>query len=349
MESEIKIGPLVGIPRISCLMPVYNTERFLTEAIDSILSQTLGDFEFIIINDGSTDGTARILEEYACKDPRIRVVHQPNGGIVSALNTGLAQCRSAYIARMDGDDVCMPHRFAFQVDYLDRHPNCVAVGGTFMSIDKDGNRGTRYRFDRNKITCFDVFPVRVALTAHPLAMFRRDALLRLGYRATFPHAEDYDLFLRIADFGTVDNPDEILLCYRDHGQSISRRNIELQEMAMAYAEFAAIQIHRGNPAPIGSTTSFDEVCAELGKGFPQWLIRTYVEFRTWRRLRSFEPSAARKMRWRILGSALSLRPQTFLSRDYWCLRQRILGRFALNGLRSVRSAFGRTAKGVRTR
>jgi glycosyltransferase involved in cell wall biosynthesis len=326
-------------------MPVYNIERYLTEAIDSILNQTFTDFEFVIVNDGSTDGTARILEEYAAREPRIRVFHQPNGGIVSALNAGLAQCRAGYIARMDGDDISMPHRFALQVDYLDRHPNCVIVGGIFMSIDEAGNHRTPYRFDRNKVTSFDVFPVRVALTLHPLAMFRRDALLKVnGYRATFPHAEDYDLFLRVADYGTVDNLDEILLCYRDHGQSVSRRNIELQETATAYAEFAAIEIHRGNPDPIEPNMDFDKVRAALDKRFPSWLIRTYIDFRVWRRLRTFDPSAGRKMRWNILRSALSLRPHTYFSRDYWFLRQRILGRFILNGLRTFKLAFQRHGK-----
>jgi len=347
MENIAKTAPPGNIPRVSCLMPVYNAERFLREAIDSILSQTLRDFEFIIINDGSTDATAQILEEYVSEDPRISVVHQPNGGIVSALNTGLAVCRAAFIARMDGDDICMPHRFAFQVDYLNRHPNCVAVGGHFTSIDEDGNHRKSYGFDRNKITSLDVFPARVALTAHSLAMFRRNVLLMLGgYRATFPHAEDYDLFLRIADCGTVENPNEMLIYYRDHPQSVSRRNIELQEMAMAYAEFAAIEIHRGKRNPIEPNMDFDKARATLDKLFPNWLIRAYIDFRTWRRLRSDYPNAARKTGWSILGSALSLNPQTLFSRDYWFLRQRILGHFVLNGLRRFKSALLGAAKGI---
>jgi glycosyltransferase involved in cell wall biosynthesis len=327
-------------PRISCLMPVYNTERFLRQAIDSILNQTLLDFEFIIVNDGSTDRTPEILAEYARKDSRISVIHQPNSGIVSALNVGLLRCQAAYIARMDGDDICMPHRFAFQADHLDRNPECIAVGGILMGMDESGNFQKPYRFDRNKVTSFDVFPARVALTVHPLAMFRRDVLLKVnGYRATFPHAEDYDLFLRIARYGSIDNPDEILLCYRYHGQSVSRRNIELQEMAMAYAEFAAIEMHRVKSDPIQSDMNFDQARAAINQLFPERLIETYIDFRVWRRLRTVDPVAARRIKWRILCAALSFHPQMFLSRDYWLLRQRILGRFILNGLTMLRSPF----------
>jgi glycosyltransferase involved in cell wall biosynthesis len=340
MEDTAKAAPFPEIPQVSCLMPVYNAERFLKQAIDSILNQTFKNFEFIVVDDGSTDATAQILEEYACKDPRIRTFQLLHGGIVSALNSGLLHCRAPYIARMDGDDICMPHRFAFQVDYLDRHPHCAVVGGVFMGLDEDGNYQSPYRFDRNKVTALNVFPVRVALTAHSLAMFRSDILQKLnGYRATFPHAEDYDLFLRIADYGTVDNPDEVLICYRDHAQSISRQNVELQEAAMAYAELAAIEAHRQFQDPIAPNMTFDEACAKLDKQFPKLLIKGYIDFRIWRRLRTVDPDLARTMKWRIVGLALSLRPQTLVSRDFWLLRQRILGRLVLNQITKFRSAF----------
>jgi hypothetical protein len=106
---------------------------------------------------------------------------------------------------MDGDDICAPERFAIQVQYLDEHQHRACVGGSFMGIDQAGTHQEIFRYDRNTLTSFDTFPVRVALTCHPLAMFRRAALLAAGgYRSTFPHAEDYDLFLRIADFGAIE-------------------------------------------------------------------------------------------------------------------------------------------------
>src|ERR1700730_9938332 len=116
------------LPRISVLMPVFNNDRYIVEAVESILNQTVTDFEFVIVDDGSTDQTGTILAGYESRDPRIRGIRQKNGGIVSALNSGMAFCRGEYIARMDSDDISEPNRFSLQMDYLDNNPDCV-VGG----------------------------------------------------------------------------------------------------------------------------------------------------------------------------------------------------------------------------
>src|SRR5688500_15808321 len=125
-------------PAVSCVMTVFNTERYLREAVESILAQTLADFEFIIIDDGSTDASPQILREYAARDSRIRLVSRPNTGIVKAANEGIGMARAKYLARMDSDDVSLPHRFATQVKYLDEHPDCVLVGTSFMYTDPHG-------------------------------------------------------------------------------------------------------------------------------------------------------------------------------------------------------------------
>src|ERR1700726_1508117 len=119
-------------PTISVLMPVYNAERYVAEAVESILSQTFADFEFIIIDDGSKDRSLAILEEYAARDPRIRLVSRPNTGIVKALNQGLALASGELVARMDADDIAMPERLAKQRDYLADHPECVMVGSRVL-------------------------------------------------------------------------------------------------------------------------------------------------------------------------------------------------------------------------
>src|SRR6516164_8714204 len=200
------------MPRVSCLMPVYNCEGYVGDAIASILSQTFSDFELIIVDDGSTDSTGAIIEKYRARDKRVVLLHKPNGGVVSALNAGLERCRGDYVARMDGDDISAPNRFEAQVRHLDQNPECVCVGGAFTGIDGWGNKSHKiFRYSRNTRTSFDVFPIRVALTLHPLAMFRRAALIDAkAYRSTFPYAEDHDLFLRIAEFGRIDNIDEPL-------------------------------------------------------------------------------------------------------------------------------------------
>jgi glycosyltransferase involved in cell wall biosynthesis len=325
------------LPRISVLMPVFNNDRYLVEAVESILNQTVTDFEFIIVDDGSTDQTSAILGDYERQDARIRVIRQKNSGIVSALNTGMAFCRSQYIARMDGDDISYPNRFRLQTDYLDDHPDCVVVGGVFMSIDEAGNCLSPYRFARNKVTSFDTFPIQVALTVHPLAMIRREALFALGgYRATFPHAEDYELFLRIAKYGRLHNLEEILLSYRNHQQSISRQNIELQETAMAYAELAALSAYRNKRELVTPEMDFDSARREVDKMFSRRLIQAYVEFRIWRRIGAYDYAAARARLANVIKSLLSVNPETLLSRDYWRLRQRICGRLILNGVKATK-------------
>jgi glycosyltransferase involved in cell wall biosynthesis len=324
-------------PRISVLMPVFNNDRYVAKAIDSILNQTVADFEFIIVDDGSVDNTNEILTQYQSRDARIRLFRRANGGIVSALNEGLAYCRAQYIARMDGDDIAHPDRFALQSDYLDNHPDCAVVGGVFMGIDEDGKELGPYRFARNKVTSFRTFPIQVALTVHPLAMIRKDALLALGgYRATFPHAEDYDLFLRISKYGRLHNPDEILLSYRNHLQSVSRRHVELQEMAMAYAELAALSAYRTNREVVHPQMSFEDARRVLNTMFPRELIEAYVVFRIWRRIGAYDKVAARMRLGHVLRSFLSLDPGALASYDYWRLRRRIGGRLILNAVNAVK-------------
>src|SRR5687768_3609783 len=111
---------------VTVLMPVYKGERHIAEAIDSVLAQTFRDFELLIVNDGSTDGTAAIVKAY--NDQRIVLLSRPNGGVSAALNTGLEQARGEYIARFDADDVCYPHRLQVQYDFLRSHPDYVMVG-----------------------------------------------------------------------------------------------------------------------------------------------------------------------------------------------------------------------------
>ena len=125
-------------PSVSICMPVYNTKRYVAEAVESILAQTFGDFEFIIIDDGSTDGSRAILERYAKQDDRIRLISRPNTGIVGARNEALGLARGELIAVMDSDDVALPERFEVQVAYLREHPECVVVGSRALIIDPDG-------------------------------------------------------------------------------------------------------------------------------------------------------------------------------------------------------------------
>ena len=117
-------------PRISVLMTAYNSQQYVAQAMESILNQTFSDFEFIIINDGSTDDTARIIRQYATRDSRIKFIdNKVNKGLISVLNQGLELCKGEYIARMDSDDISIPTRFALQLEYMDAHPDVGVLGG----------------------------------------------------------------------------------------------------------------------------------------------------------------------------------------------------------------------------
>ena len=155
-------------------MPVYNCRRYVAEAVESILGQTFSDFEFLIIDDGSTDGTLPILERYAARDPRVRLTSRPNKGVPATLKELVDQSRGEFIARMDADDIALPERFKKQVDYLRSHPDCVVVGCRVWEIDADGDPVREFATlsDHEEIDAFH-FQMRGPALVHPSIMLRR--------------------------------------------------------------------------------------------------------------------------------------------------------------------------------
>src|SRR3954469_7704719 len=128
----------MSAPVVTVLMPLYNAERFVAQTLDAILAQTFRDFEFLIINDGSTDRSLEILQDYARRDDRIRLISRPNTGYVPALNEGLGLARGEFIARIDADDLADPRRLELQVARLRQEPRLVALGSCASAIDEDG-------------------------------------------------------------------------------------------------------------------------------------------------------------------------------------------------------------------
>jgi glycosyltransferase involved in cell wall biosynthesis len=293
-------------PRVSVLLPCYNGEQYLEEALQSLADQTFADFEIIFVNDGSRDCSLRIARDFAAKDGRMTVLDQENGGIVRALNAGLALCRGAYIARMDADDVSFPDRFASQVAYLDRHPGCVVVGGFAVNDQHEVNPVIRSSGRVHSRTNLRTFPPTVAFALHPLIMLRRDAILSVGgYRTGFTHAEDYDLYIRLRKFGTIDNPRKHVLFYRRHEKAVSVQHLEIQEEAAATAEYDAMR-QDGIPVP------------------EPWLSDPYLRLRIWRRYQHGAPDKARVMQGQILSDLFNLRMRKLFSYRYFTLRLRIL-------------------------
>lgn len=210
-------------PKVSVLMPVYNGETYLPTAIDSVLSQTLTDLELIVINDGSTDRSEFLLEKFQKQDSRIRLISRGNTGIVPALNEGLSHARGQYIARMDADDIAMPERFAQQVEFLDSHPEHVAVGSRTLMIDPEG---LPIKVHNDLLTHEEIDQAYLnggfGTITHPAVMLRHETMQTIGgYRKEMDLAEDDDLFLRLAEIGKLANLPQVLLKYRQHLKSFS--------------------------------------------------------------------------------------------------------------------------------
>ncbi len=212
---------MLDAPTISVVMPVYNAERYLAEALDSILVQTFSDFEFIILDDGSTDTSLEILRRSAARDSRIRLISRPNTGIVGALNDALQASRGEYVARMDADDVSLPDRFERQISYLRKHADCVGVGSAILLIDADGDPICRQQWSMSHEQIeAELLQGRGGL-AHPTAMLRRADVLQVGgYRPHVQYAEDVDLWLRLGESGRLANIPDVLLNYRVHPGSL---------------------------------------------------------------------------------------------------------------------------------
>jgi glycosyltransferase involved in cell wall biosynthesis len=209
-------------PAISVVMSVYNGDRFLRQAVDSVLSQSFADFEFLIADDGSRDRSLAILQDYAAKDGRIRLVQQENRGLTRTLNALIQQARGELIARMDADDVCLPQRFALQVEFLRQHPEVVCVGGAQEWIDEAGRvlGHNPEAEDDAEIQC-RLLRGWTAIN-HPSAMMRRSAVLQVGgYDETMTSAQDIDLWLKLGEIGRLANLPQTVLLYRQHSYAIS--------------------------------------------------------------------------------------------------------------------------------
>ena len=210
-------------PRISVLMAAYNAEKYVAEAIDSILGQTYRDFEFIIINDGSTDKTAEIIKSY--KDPRIVFVdNKKNQGLIAVLNQGLDMAKCEYLARMDADDTCVPDKFEKQIAFMDANPDVGILGTDYQAF---GGNDTIFR-------CPEVIGFMELMKgnciSHPSVMIRKALFDKydLRYDPDYVVAEDYELWSRAVRFMKIRSLPEIMCKYRWHETNVSNTGKELQ-------------------------------------------------------------------------------------------------------------------------
>ena len=214
---------MTSAPTVSVVMPAYNASQFLDEAVCSVLDQTFRHFELIIVDDGSADDTAGILQKYARADSRVKVIRQANEGMIIALNRGCRLARGRYIARMDADDISLPRRIERQIDFLDRHPEIGILGTWASRIDENGRVVGDWCLSPNPkvLKWYHFFHVCVI---HPTAIMRREVLEKLNfYRPDAIYAEDRDLWLRASAITEFSNLPEILLKFRVWSKSTSRR------------------------------------------------------------------------------------------------------------------------------
>jgi glycosyltransferase involved in cell wall biosynthesis len=221
---------------VSVVIPVYNTVCYVAEAIESILAQTFPDFELIVIDDGSTDGCGEILSRYAIRDPRVRIIHRENRGIVASRNEGIALASGEFLAVLDSDDVALPGRLALQLAYLKDHPDCVAVGGSALVIDSAGDTICTWRFPCTHDELDALNLVNDQRMLHSSLTMRREVVRNLlGYREEAETAEELDLLLRMGEVGQLANVPEVVVKYRRHGDSVSHARRARQVLASHFA------------------------------------------------------------------------------------------------------------------
>lgn len=212
-------------PKVTVFMPVYNASRYLEKAIKSILAQTYRDFEFLIIDDGSTDNSVEIIASF--NDKRIRLVrNEKNIGLLEVLNEGMRLSRGEYIARMDSDDISLPTRLKKQVSFLDAHKDCAVVGSWAALIDENDKPTSVAWKDRVPSEHIPIMLFFHNCFVHPSVIIRRALLPTDPFHKGFTPSEDYELWLRLAKKGTLANIYEVLVQYRVHASNISKTKLE---------------------------------------------------------------------------------------------------------------------------
>jgi glycosyltransferase involved in cell wall biosynthesis len=245
------------MPKISIVMPVFNSARWLTQAISSITSQSIADLELIIVNDGSSDGTEMLIADAMRCDPRVRGFHHQHAGVAVTLNRGLDLAQGRFVARMDADDVAHVDRLKTQIAFLEQHPDVVAVGSWAHLIDERGCKTGELRPATQPAMVARLLAKKNPFV-HSSMVFPTDVARRLGgYRKALEGAEDYDLWLRISECGQLANVPAFLMDIRIHSTSYSAVGATKQILAARLARIAATQRRAGRIDFIGQEAPAD--------------------------------------------------------------------------------------------
>jgi glycosyltransferase involved in cell wall biosynthesis len=243
---------LHALPSVSVIMAVHNGARFIVEAMESVLRQTHQDFEFVVVDDGSTDATSQILAKYAAHDGRIKVMSQANADQPESLNRALAAASNDWVAVLDSDDVCMRHRLDAQLRMIQQEPSIRVLGAAAVLIDSNGQiRGIRHH-PPNSVSEFRnlVRENGVIRVVHPSVMMHRPTILALGgYDPSFGPAADAELWSRVSDNHVIVNLPEPVIYYRVHSDSMSARRFCEQRGRFRWIRARQEARRRGLPQP----------------------------------------------------------------------------------------------------
>lgn len=249
------------LPKVSVVLPVYNAALYVKEAVQSVLNQTFQNFELLIYNDGSTDNSLEILQQF--EDSRIRIVnYEKNIGLIQLLNNAFSEAKGEYIARMDADDVCLPDRFEKQVGFLDQHPN-IGICGGFLEIIGTNEINKKPALDKDlRWWIFKGSPF-----AHPSVMIRNKVLIHsnLKYNPDAYVVEDFDLWWRMAFVTQLANLETVLLKYRIHPNQVSssKNDLQLENLRKSQIEFMknlGISAAKYDPDFINKMLSRELIC-----------------------------------------------------------------------------------------
>jgi glycosyltransferase involved in cell wall biosynthesis len=269
-------------PAISVVMVTRNVERFLGEAIKSILGQTFRDFELIIVDFGSTDTSKEIASSYGAKDSRIRLHEIAPCVLAEARNTASRLAQGKYIAAMDSDDVADPDRLRWEFEFMEEHPAVGLLGGATEWIDANGRSLYIDRFPKTDREVRDAFAEGCPY-CQPTVLFRKDAFVVAGgYREVFGQSEDYDLWLRISEHFEVANLEQVVLKYRIHPGQISVRRRKEQTLSILAAQLSARERLNGNPDPLNTCTEITPaLIAALGVSEVEQESKIVTGYRHW--------------------------------------------------------------------
>lgn len=268
-------------PAVSVLMPVRDGERFIAEAVESVLAGTFADLELLVLDDGSTDATPQILARLAEADPRL-VVHrrEPGRNLAEVLNVAAELSRAPLLARLDADDVSLPDRLQLQVEFLESNPKVALVGGQALLIDESGREFGRAEYPTGDAELQAALRERNPFVHSAMTMRREAFEAAGGYRVAFDNAEDLDLWLRLAAAGRIANLPDPVVKYRLHGGQQTLRKQDEQALFSIAARASARARAAGEPDPVGSAQIDEAFLRAQGIG-PAEVTAEVVPALTW--------------------------------------------------------------------